>query len=113
MNGYVTCVRLNRNKLSAAQTMVAASWVRRSPRYRVRRSPPTDLAHVLNIPEGAGEFSPDDKKRFYRIARRSATESAAILHVIARREQGPEKDIHAARALLARVVSMLVRMSHR
>ena len=66
---------------------------------------------VLNIAEGAGEFSPDEKKRFYRIARRSATESAAILHVIARREQGPEKDIHEARALLARVVSMLVRMS--
>src|SRR6187402_2810918 len=31
---------------------------------------------VLNVAEGAGEFSPDEKRRFYRIARRSATERA-------------------------------------
>jgi four helix bundle protein len=30
---------------------------------------------VLNIAEGAGEFSKDEKQRFYRIARRSATET--------------------------------------
>ena len=28
---------------------------------------------VLNIAEGAGEFSPKDKARFYRMAKRSAT----------------------------------------
>src|SRR5215210_5652179 len=33
----------------------------------------------FNIAEGAGEFAADEKARFYRIARRSATESAAIL----------------------------------
>ena len=33
----------------------------------------------FNIAEGAGEYAPADKARFYRIARRSATESAAIL----------------------------------
>ena len=32
----------------------------------------------LNIAEGAGEFSRKDKRRFYRIALRSATESAAM-----------------------------------
>ena len=36
----------------------------------------------LNIAEGAGEFSPKDKARFYRIALRSATESAAILDLV-------------------------------
>src|SRR5262245_19538955 len=35
----------------------------------------------LNTAEGAGEFASADKARFYRIARRSATESAAILDV--------------------------------
>ena len=29
---------------------------------------------VLNIAEGAGEFSTDEKARFYRMARRSATD---------------------------------------
>jgi len=39
------------------------------------------LSVVLNIAEGAGEFSKNEKIRFYRIARRSATECAAILDV--------------------------------
>jgi four helix bundle protein len=34
---------------------------------------------VNNIAEGAGEFSPPEKIRFYRIARRSAVECAATL----------------------------------
>ena len=38
----------------------------------------------LNIAEGAGEFSGNEKARFYRIAKRSATECAAILHVCRR-----------------------------
>ena len=32
---------------------------------------------VANIAEGAGEFSPSEKARFYRMARRSAIETAA------------------------------------
>ena len=35
----------------------------------------------LNVAEGAGEFSAPEKGRFYRMARRSATECAAILDV--------------------------------
>src|SRR5262245_37041845 len=66
---------------------------------------------VLNIAEGAGEFSSDEKCRFYRIARRSATEAAAILHICARRGLGPQDRIDTARELLVRVVSMLVRMT--
>ncbi|MGQ0534446.1 MAG: four helix bundle protein [Methanobacteriota archaeon] len=42
----------------------------------------------LNIAEGAGEFSPADKARFYRIARRSASECTAILDVLERRTPG-------------------------
>jgi four helix bundle protein len=33
----------------------------------------------INIAEGAGEFAPEEQARFYRMARRSATESATIL----------------------------------
>ena len=46
---------------------------------------------VLDVAEGAREFSPDEKSRFYRIARRSATETAAILHIVARRGHAAEE----------------------
>jgi len=36
----------------------------------------------LNIAEGAGEFRRAEKARFYRMARRSATECASILDVL-------------------------------
>jgi four helix bundle protein len=65
---------------------------------------------VLNIAEGAGEFSKDEKHRFYRIARRSATETAAILDVLERRNAVPTTVLQPARDLIIRVVSMLVRL---
>ena len=66
---------------------------------------------VLNIAEGAGEFSKDEKQRFYRIARRSATETAAILDILERRKAMSPDLIESARDLVVRVVSMLVRLA--
>jgi four helix bundle protein len=66
---------------------------------------------VLNIAEGAGEFSPDEKRRFYRMARRSATEVAAIVQIVVRRGHASEQRVRDAQTLLTRVVSMLVRMT--
>jgi four helix bundle protein len=68
---------------------------------------------VLNIAEGAGEFSPLDKQRFYRIARRSATEVGAILDIIDLRHSVPAEVVAAARAKIVRVVSMLVRLTNK
>ena len=39
----------------------------------------------LNIAEGSGEFSRKEKARFYRIAKRSATECAAIIDILTTR----------------------------
>jgi len=64
----------------------------------------------LNIGEGAGEFSSGDKARFYRMARRSATECAAILDVCQKLRLVADSGFRAARELLVRIVSMLVRM---
>lgn len=64
----------------------------------------------LNIAEGAGEFAPKEKARFYRIARRSATESAAILDVCLTLALVERDLFQQARKLLLRVVSMLVRL---
>lgn len=59
---------------------------------------------ALNIGEGAGEFSKPDKARFYRYARRSATESAAALDVAVAAQ------CQAGRETLIRIVSMLTNM---
>jgi four helix bundle protein len=66
---------------------------------------------VLNIAEGAGEFSPPEKQRFYRMARRSAIETAAILDILERRRSLPIEALQPARDLVVRIVSMLVRLA--
>jgi len=65
---------------------------------------------VLNIAEGAGEFSDKDKSRFYRIARRSAAECAAILEVCQRVTEVDPARYQTGRNLLLRIVAMLTRM---
>jgi four helix bundle protein len=64
----------------------------------------------LNIAEGAGEYSAGDKARFYRMARRSATESAAILDVCRATKLGDAELVSGGRVLLLRVVAMLTAM---
>jgi len=66
---------------------------------------------VLNIAEGAGEFSPPEKQLFYRMARRSAVETAAVLDILERRRSLPAETLQPARELVVRVVSMLVRLA--
>jgi four helix bundle protein len=67
----------------------------------------------LNIAEGAGEFSADEKARFYRMAKRSATECAAIFDVCRRLKVVDEAPFSAGRELLLRIVAMLVKMARR
>ena len=65
---------------------------------------------VNNVAEGAGEFQPAEKARFYRIALRACTESATTLHTCQRRELAELAAIEGARILLKRVVEMLTRL---
>ena len=67
----------------------------------------------LNIAEGAGEFSSKEKARFYRMARRSATECAAILDVCSRLELAERSSLDAGRKLLLRIVAMLTQIVRR
>ena len=68
---------------------------------------------VLNIAEGAGEFSPDEKVRFYRMAKRSATECAAAIDVCRRLSLTDNASLDAGRKLLLRIVSMLIALTNR
>ena len=64
----------------------------------------------FNIAEGAGEFAAADKARFYRMARRSATESPAILDACRVLGLIDEAASQNGRGLLLRVVAMLTAM---
>ncbi|HSJ15240.1 MAG TPA: four helix bundle protein [Longimicrobiales bacterium] len=57
----------------------AIAWADRPLMLQLLRS---SASIALNIAEGAGEFSPGDKARFYRIAGRSACESECALELI-------------------------------
>ncbi len=63
---------------------------------------------VLNIAEGAGEFAKREKARFYRIARRSATECAGILDIL--RELGlvEQAKLEIGKEQLRMIVAMLI-----
>lgn len=67
----------------------------------------------LNIAEGAGEYSGKEKARFYRIARRSATECAAVLSVLDSLSLIDASKLKSGRQLLLRVVAMLVQLAKR
>jgi four helix bundle protein len=66
---------------------------------------------ALNIAEGAGEFSGPEKARFYRMAKRSATECGAVLDVVRRLDVSPSDRLGAGRDLLLRIVSMLTKLA--
>ena len=71
------------------------------------------LSISANIAEGAGEFSGDAKANFYRIASRSATECAAILDACRRVGIADERMTAEGRAMLLRIVSMLIKLCKR
>ena len=71
------------------------------------------LSIALNIAEGAGEYCIDEKARFYRMAKRSATECAGILDVCQRLQLLNEGQHGKGRELLISIVSILVKMVQR
>lgn len=71
------------------------------------------LSIPLNIAEGAGEYSIDEKVRFYRMAKRSATECAGILDVCVKLQLLDVEKYIKGRELIVRVVSILVKMAQR
>jgi four helix bundle protein len=84
-----------------------------APRMRKNLADQLDRAAtsvVLNIAEGAGEFSPPEKARFYRMARRSATECAAVLDILNTRQLCGEELIIEGREILWEIAAMLTSM---
>jgi four helix bundle protein len=68
------------------------------------------LSVALCIAEGAGRTSGPDKRRFYEMARGSATESAALLDVLRVRRLLDSQAHRESRGLVIRLVQMLSRL---
>ena len=67
---------------------------------------------VLRVAEGAGaEYRSADQKRYFRSARGSAMECAAVLDICRTRQVGSAEQLAAGRALLLRLVQMLSRLA--
>jgi len=64
----------------------------------------------LNIAEGYGKRRPADRGRFYDIARGSAHECGAVLDVLQARSLIGDASYRENKALLHRIVSMLVKL---
>lgn len=67
---------------------------------------------ALNLAEGAAEFSPDGKARFYRMARRSAAECVAIFDILDGLLK-PHLRTQRARSLLDEIAAMLTALIRR
>lgn|SRR5690606_8615294 len=65
---------------------------------------------ALNVAEGGTEFSRGDKVRFYRMALRSAGESAAVLDLLERSKLVDRARSEEIRAELGHVIAMLTRL---
>ncbi len=114
-------VLMDHEKLTVYQTAIefvtlADEIIEHLPRGRAYLSDQLQRAALsipLNIAEGAGEYAIDEKARFYRMAKRSATECASILDVCQRLELVEEKRYMNGRELLLGIVSMLIKMAQK
>lgn len=107
--------RFDHERLDACQVALEfAAWIRELLRALPRGN--GDLADqlkraassvVLNIAEGGGEFSTADRARFFRMARRSALECAAVLDLVEMLGAVSRSCLDDGRGLLRRVVAML------
>ena len=93
--------------------ILADEVIKQLPRGRAYLSDQLQRAALsisLNIAEGAGEYTVDEKARFYRMAKRSATECAGVLDVCQRLRLIEENRYVKGRELLIGIVSMLIKM---
>ena len=95
-----------------AQVQIALILPRCTPvlRDQLERA---SVSFVLNIAEGAGRYSRGEKRRHYSSAHGSAVESAAVLDLLVARGLASADECQPIRALLVRVIQMIVRLEQR
>lgn len=68
---------------------------------------------VLRVAQAAGETSTGDRRKHYRIARRAATDCAAILDILGRRPGIDAAQLAPARAIVLQLVTQLAHLAAR
>jgi four helix bundle protein len=110
---YFDHEKLDVYKIAFEFVMAAESIINQLPKgraYLVDQLQRAGSSVLLNIAEGAGEYSANEKIRFYRMARRSATECSGILDICKGLNFLEEESYLAIRSLLLRVVCMLTKL---
>jgi four helix bundle protein len=105
------CERLDVYRVALEFQVLAAGLCETSDsvvRDQLRRA---SVSIVLNISEGASQWSRPQKRRYYRIALGSTTECAAIVDVLRVRGLATSDLCRRARTLLVRVVQMLTKLN--
>ena len=69
--------------------------------------------NISKYSRGAGEYAIDEKVRFYRMTKQSATECAGILDVCQKLQLLDAQKYIKGRELIVRIVSILVKMAQR
>lgn len=90
------------------QLIAGLDGIHRNARDQLIRS---SQSIPLNIAEGNGKRPPNDRNRFFEIARGSAMESAATLDVLVRTNACNIEQVGEGKSLLARIVAMLYKMT--
>ena len=103
-------------RLSLEFVEIAAEIAKHIPRgqsYLADQLRRSASSSVLNIGEGAGEFSKKEKARFYRMALRSATESASTIDIVYRFGHITDLLYLRAEQSLDRMIAMLTKLIQR
>ena len=114
MSKYFDHEKLDVYKAAIAFVILVDEMIRTLPRGRAYLADQLQRAATsvpLNIAEGAGEYSSNEKIRFYRMAKRSATECASILDICNQLQLIGEQLFIQGRSLLLRIVAMLIKLS--
>lgn len=113
MSLYLDHEKLEVYRLAIKFVLVADEVVESLPRGRAYLADQLRRAGssiTLNIAEGAGEFTPSEKARFYRMAKRSATECSSILDILQHLQLIEHELFSKAREILVRTVAMLIKL---
>ena len=110
---YLDYEKLDVYRMAMELALLVDKTIEKIPAHRaylidqMRRS---SSSVVLNIAEGAGEHAALEKRRFYRMAKRSATECASTMELCWRLVLIEEERYLLVRTQAIRVVAMLTRL---
>jgi hypothetical protein len=68
---------------------------------------------ALRVAQAAGETAKGDRRKHYRVARRAATDCAAILDILGRRPGVDSATLAPARAIVLQLVTLLAHLAAR